>query len=346
MEIAKLNPDVSLVQQHSFLRNAARKKNARELWYVWDPEETLSTVIQVLEVELRQAFDAADAPDGQDDDLQLSSGSLEGIDADTIWLAVWPVGGSRGRSVEGGDARLQSTIEPAAKRKIDYVTDELEGATAKRQRTSEEEEARQSLAQSSLSEEHTSTHRSVDSSSSNPSVPESEPESEPDSEPEPEPDSSSSEKSPAPSTKPVETRITLHNIMKRSASEPSDFEQPEFVLANSPNPPGSRKQPKSPPLPSWLSTGLKALRRQYPMDRFAGVMTYIALDRSTRNRVAFPPKGIPAPNTMTFAFLPGIKCDDCRITFTSAGPGRSIKNFEDHVESHSHREAVKKRCGS
>ncbi|KAF2402351.1 SNF5-domain-containing protein [Trichodelitschia bisporula] len=105
-------------------------------------------------------------------------------------------------------------------------------------------------------------------------------------------------------------------------------------------PPGQQ-----PPPPSWLQTALTTLQSKYPHDSFEGWMKYGAVDRET-NDIIGPnqlPQGAPPPPHVKHQWLPRIKCNDCPGKLYTAGPERTVDNFEVHLRNRQHKERVEAR---
>lgn len=100
---------------------------------------------------------------------------------------------------------------------------------------------------------------------------------------------------------------------------------------------------QKPSPPSWLSTGLAELARNYPNDHFEGVMRYSAIDKQTEGALTMPAPGTAIPNNMKFMYLPRIRCHDCPGKLYTPGPGMTVENFEVHLRNRLHREKVEAR---
>ncbi|KAI9894767.1 MAG: SWI/SNF chromatin-remodeling complex subunit [Vezdaea aestivalis] len=107
------------------------------------------------------------------------------------------------------------------------------------------------------------------------------------------------------------------------------------VVLPTPPQPG---QPGPPP-PTWLITGLAALRTRYPKDSFEGTMRHTPLDPETGNQAQQP-----YPANVVHQYLPRIRCYDCPGKVYTPGPDMSVENFETHLtKNRQHRERVDKR---
>jgi SWI/SNF-related matrix-associated actin-dependent regulator of chromatin subfamily B protein 1 len=97
--------------------------------------------------------------------------------------------------------------------------------------------------------------------------------------------------------------------------------------------------------PSWLTSGLADLLKQYPNDRFEGVMRYSAVNTITELPCSAPPAGQPTPENVKYMYLPRIRCHDCPGKLYTPGPEMTVGNFEVHLKNRQHRERVDGRVG-
>jgi len=117
------------------------------------------------------------------------------------------------------------------------------------------------------------------------------------------------------------------------------------VDAPPPPPPGQAAHvPPAPP--GWLTSGLADLLRQYPGDRFEGVMRYSAVNAATEMPCAAPPAGQPTPEGVKYMYLPRIRCHDCPGKLYTPGPETTVGNFEVHLKNRQHRERVDARIAN
>ncbi|KAI9886502.1 MAG: glycosyl transferase [Watsoniomyces obsoletus] len=96
--------------------------------------------------------------------------------------------------------------------------------------------------------------------------------------------------------------------------------------------------------PSWLTTGLTTLQRQYPYDSFTGIMRFAILDPITNKvRQDHFPTNKPLPKGFKAQFIPRIRCNDCPGKLYTPGPNTTVQGFAVHLAYRNHRERVDRR---
>ncbi|KAN0095885.1 SNF5 domain containing protein [Hyaloscypha variabilis] len=117
--------------------------------------------------------------------------------------------------------------------------------------------------------------------------------------------------------------------------------QGQIGRVEAPPPPAPGQPAHVPPAPpTWLTQGLADLLKQYPNDRFEGVMRYSAVNTATELPCAAPPAGQPTPEGVKYMYLPRIRCHDCPGKLYTPGPETTVGNFEVHLKNRQHRERV------
>ncbi|PQE32277.1 snf5 smarcb1 ini1 protein [Rutstroemia sp. NJR-2017a WRK4] len=113
---------------------------------------------------------------------------------------------------------------------------------------------------------------------------------------------------------------------------------------DAPPPVPGQPPPQAPHPPVWLSAGLSNLVKQYPNDRFEGMMRYSAVSTTTELPVTVPPGAVP--EGVKWMFLPRIRCHDCPGKLYTPGPDTTVGNFEVHLKNKGHREKVNARVAN
>lgn len=85
--------------------------------------------------------------------------------------------------------------------------------------------------------------------------------------------------------------------------------------------------------------GLHGLVRNFPRDRFEGVMRHVAIDPTLQQPIP------PTDENKHFIhkFIPRIRCLDCPGKLYVTGPGTTVERFEAHLKNRKHLEAVEAR---
>ena len=95
-----------------------------------------------------------------------------------------------------------------------------------------------------------------------------------------------------------------------------------------------------PALPTWLTSGLEELHKQYPDVLTEGMMRHAAVSAATGLLCAEPPADQPTPEGIKYKYFPRIRCYDCPRRLYMPGPDKTVGRFEIHLKNGQHSERL------
>ncbi|KAF2268450.1 SNF5-domain-containing protein [Lojkania enalia] len=101
------------------------------------------------------------------------------------------------------------------------------------------------------------------------------------------------------------------------------------------------------PPPPWLRNALANLHERYPNDLFEATMRYSIVDQNTQQTIKVDQfnQNTSLPAGYKAQYLPRIRCNDCPGKLYTAGPERTVENFEVHLKNRQHKASVERRTG-
>jgi SWI/SNF-related matrix-associated actin-dependent regulator of chromatin subfamily B member 1 len=92
---------------------------------------------------------------------------------------------------------------------------------------------------------------------------------------------------------------------------------------------------------------MQELRKSNPGEQFEAIMRYSVVDQNTKQNIKLDTVSTasPLPSGYKAQYVPRIRCVDCPGKLYNAGPGRSVDNFQMHLNNRGHRANVEKRTG-